>query len=134
MLSLISKASSFEYLTTCITETRLHHFPACSSLVVSSRTQYLQVRHNCNVLGMGKVNGDIQSQPQMNPILQKSVCHTRLYQWDSHSIPYKAGLDIFLNGTLPYEADNLTCIFIEKYISSHNCLLLYSIPKCILCS
>lgn len=95
---------------------------------------YLQARHHCNMFGIGKVNEDIQSQPQINPILQKSVCHTQLYQWDSHGISHKAALGIFPNGTLSYEADNLTCIFIEKYIASHNCILLYSMPKCILCS
>lgn len=47
----------------------------------------------------GKGEWKIESQPQINPILQNSVYHTRLCQWD---IPHKAGLGIFLYGICPH--------------------------------
>lgn len=62
---------------------------------------------------MAKLSGDTQSQPQLNPVWQKSLRHTRLYQWDSQGVPLSAGLGVFPNGALSYEADNLTGIFIE---------------------
>lgn len=68
------------------------------------------------------------TRPQLHPVMQESLGHTKLHQY------LTAGLGGFAPGALSSEADNLTFLFIEQYVSSHSCLLLYSLPKSILCS
>lgn len=69
MLSLISETWSFDCLTTCITKPH--------SAVSWLFPQGLWLFANA---WEAKLSGDRQSQPQLHPVLQKSLCHPRLYQ------------------------------------------------------